>query len=377
MKHCHPVIILICALTFTNAMALDSSNITSNICTPAGECLGGPYIMTGCVDVTCTRYKLGNQSSIPGVEQMTTEITSCNKCSNGYTRTSGSVQCGTSTILAYKCVKDCPCPSTCRTITDTVIEGYIRTQKETCNEQTDCKCKVTDTTYSCASKYYQSEDKVSCQSKQSNTTMQCSGCTACPTNYKTCSGKTFTCKDGYYYYESDNMCKKCPTNSTCYDTYFECKDGYYESNSTCQKCPTNSTCYDTYFECKDGYYYYESGNTCQKCPDNSECDATGFKCRDGYYESGSTCQKCPDGSTCTSASNVTCNKNYYKSGSKCESCGVINTNESDTITMVTGAAGATDKSECYLPDEYKEQTYDTTYNGHNVTVRLTGFCSKN
>lgn len=326
MKHCHPVIILICALTFTNAMALDSSTITSNICTPAGECQGGPYIMTGCETVICTKYKLGSPSSIPGVEQITVEITSCDKCSDGYTRTSKSEQCGSSNILAYTCVENtCTCPTCPATITGKVSTGYIRTQYQNCNRRNEgCICEVTSTKYSCESEYYQSGD-IDCQARQSTSTMTCSGCT------------------------------KCPTNSTCNATGFTCKSGYYESGKECKACPTNSTTCDsaTNFTCKNGFYKSESGKECTECPPNATC----------------------------ANNNITCNQNYYKSGSKCESCGEITikdaNNESKTITMVTDAAGATNKSACHLPDDDKNTTYNTKYNGHNVTVKLTGPCSKN
>lgn len=264
MKHCHPVIILICALTFTNAMALDSSTITTTICTVAGECQGGPYIMTGCEDVTCTKYKLGSPSSIPGVEQITTEITSCDKCSDGYTRTSKSVQCGTSTIIAYTCTKDqlAACINcSCTDQTDTVVNGYLKTVKQDCDPNNDCKCATSSTTYSCESDYYQSGSSVTCTYKQSGS-YQCSGCTACP------------------------------SNATCTDN------------------------------------------------------------------------------------NMQCEQNFYQSGGKCEPCGSI-TVDGKKINMTTDAAGATNKSACHLPDDVANTTYNTTYNGHNVTVRLTGSCSKN
>ena len=320
MKHCHPVIILICALTFTNAMALDSSTITTTICTPAEECQGGPYIMTGCEDVTCTKYKLGSPSSIPGVEQITTEITSCDKCSDGYTRTSKSVQCGTSTIIAYTCTKDqlAACINcSCTDQTDTVVNGYLKTVKQDCDPNNDCKCATSSTTYSCESDYYQSGSSVTCTYKQSGS-YQCSGCTACPSNATCNGGTTFTCNSGYY--ESESSCAKCPDNyATCSGTTFTCKDGYYKSNNQCVVCPDNATCTDN---------------------------------------------------------NMQCEQNFYQSGGKCEPCGSI-TVDGEKINMTTDAAGATNKSACHLPDDVANTTYNTTYNGHNVTVRLTGSCSKN
>ena len=230
---------------FKNGTACTACHSLCNGCNATGtagctKCIDG-YFKNG---TNCTACSTGCQSC--------TSLTACGVCKAGYWKNSSS-------CLA------CPTNySTCEGTGFTCKDGYFKsTSAPTVCTACGGGCATCGMGYS----------QVACRTCTSGYRLSYiypgtgqhsySRCIACPTN-NACPGGTnaaITCKTGYFSFSS--ACPACPANySTCGGNTFTCKAGYYRAGdkaSVCATCPANcTTCTFGYSQancnaCKAGY----------------------------------------------------------------------------------------------------------------------------
>lgn len=168
------------------------------------------------------------------------------------------------------------------------------------------------------------------------------------------------CSSGDIYYRTLYGC----VNNKCRNvgTGYSCPTGTYGSPTSCSGvcvvCPTNATCFrgsnETYTCAKDYYVAEDSFGriACLKCPDEATCstDINGIvQCNQDYYRQPTQVEASASGSVFSAWFN------WYV----CVKC----PNEAKTKGV-----GATNKTECYLPENTSEtETYEDSYGKFEVS----------